>query len=754
MATAQAGTTPIMVGVATPTMATYSPVPYSATTLPAVATRVSTVTPVRPASTPRARAALVSARASVSPFAYLVTRRLGGSGHRCAGPTAAQPVQGGWRLRGWSGVVAALIVVCGLATLAGPAHAGLPVHGPTCAGAASRSSVSFAQYRCVRTTARITVIVSGSRRPSSRPAPPRSPAPTPPPAPPSPSSPSSPSSSSSAPGRTRVPATASGSASTTVPPPTPASMGAPVPAVGGSWWGDISAHVRDAINAWLAGLVAGALQPAVATAGALMDPARLTATGALYQLWADSRAIANTIFVLLVLVGGVIVLGFETMQSRYALKQIAPRLVGGWLAANLSWSLITTTTKLAAAVAVAVAGANLHPSDILTQLVTAITSDGPTFMVILAGVVVVLALVLAFTLIVIIALLLGLTVAAPLALCLHALPQTEAIAWWWWRVFAAALAVPTLHALLLAVLARVLLTPGGLAVGVFGLPSGSLAPGSLLTVLVVIALLYLMIKIPGWVLHSATGGGRRGGLLRGVLSSAVFTAGLAAMGVPLPAVAGRGAGLLGSRAGLAAFGLRATIRRPTPRTTARTASGVRSGSARVARTPTPPSTRGARAASSGPSVSHAGHGGGPAAGQDPYARVRVGRGGQLLLPLDELTPQRGSPTGTPPARQRPSGTPAAATTRGGAPGSRGRARAGRQLRLPLGAEWPEQRPVLGRDGQYRLPIHPPRTARRSPARAPSPGPTAHPLRPGPGQLPLPLIWPTPPRRRPRTQPPR
>jgi hypothetical protein len=521
--------------------------------------------------------------------------------------------------------------------------------------------------------------------------------------------------------------------------------------------------VREAINAWLSGLVSGAVGPAVQTAGALMDPARLTDTGALHQLWADSRAIANTLFVLFVLAGAVMVLGFETVQSRYAIKQIAPRLVMGWLAANLSWPLITTATQLAAGLAVAVAGTTVHPADILSQLVVAATSDGPTFMVILAGVVAVLALVLTLTLIVITALLLGLTALAPLALCLHALPHTEAIAWCWWRAFTGALSVPTLHALLLALLARVLLTPGGLAVGVFGLPIGPLAPGSLLNMLVVIALLYLMIKIPGWVLRGATGAaGRRGGLLRGLLSSVVLTAGLGALGVPIPAagLASRGVGLLGSRSGLAALGLRAatSARRPTstPTTTA-TATSTRS--ARGSRTAAPPSARPARTRGG---ASRAAPASGAPAHADPYVRVQVARGGQLLLPLPGLTHRRPTPppAGTPrPPRHSPaSPAPATAATAGGS----GQRRVGRQLSLPLGTGWPEHRPVLGRDGQYRLPIRAPRTAQTPPAQstparsttsAARPGaggadrrPPWEIRRPGPGQLPLPLIWPPRPRR--------
>jgi hypothetical protein len=488
-----------------------------------------------------------------------------------------------------------------------------------------------------------------------------------------------------------------------------------------------------------------------------MDPTRLTTTGTLHQLWADSRTIANTIFVLMVLAGGVIVLGFETLQSRYAIKQIAPRLLWGWLAANLSWPLLTTLTQLAAALAVAVAGTDLRPADVLGRLLGASITDGPTFLVILAGVIAVLALVLALTLIVIITVLLGLTVAAPLALCLHALPQTEAIAWWWWRAFTGALAVPTLHALLLALLGRVLLTPGGLALGAFGLPLGGAAPGSLVNLLVVIALLYLMIKIPGWVLRTATGTtGRRGALVRGVLSSVALTAGLGALGVPLPAaaLAGRGSGLggrlggglLGSRSGWAGLGFRAAASHRTARSASHASpvAAARSARSRSATQARPP----ASAATSE-----------PAAHTDPYARIRVERDGQLMLPLPGLTRRRQSPAPADPSASTTVTTAPAAGTPPRRPEPRGQQR-GRQLSLPLGRDWPEHRPVLGRDGQYRLPLHTPRTpgpprtggarltpeARRDLARDPQP--TAVP-RPGPGQLPLPLIWPRPPRRRPR-----
>ena len=58
-------------------------------------------------------------------------------------------------------------------------------------------------------------------------------------------------------------------------------------------------------------------------------------------LWATSLAIADACYVLLVLIGGVIVMSHETLQTSYSAKEIAPRLVTGFLAANLSMVLMT-----------------------------------------------------------------------------------------------------------------------------------------------------------------------------------------------------------------------------------------------------------------------------------------------------------------------------------------------------------------------------------------------------------------------------
>ncbi|MFI9389231.1 hypothetical protein ACIG5F_49200, partial [Kutzneria sp. NPDC052558] len=52
-----------------------------------------------------------------------------------------------------------------------------------------------------------------------------------------------------------------------------------------------------------------------------------------------------------------------------------------------------------------------------------------------------------------------LVVAAPLCIACHALPQTDGVARWWWRSFAAVLAIQIAQALTLVVAIRVFLAP-------------------------------------------------------------------------------------------------------------------------------------------------------------------------------------------------------------------------------------------------------------------------------------------------------
>lgn len=342
-------------------------------------------------------------------------------------------------------------------------------------------------------------------------------------------------------------------------PGTPPAPGEPA-AEDPDFW-DVPGQVVAAVNGWIRDTVTGAVTPLAAQISQLLDPNRLAGVTKLHQIWGASRTTANGLFVLLILLGGMVVMTYGTLQTRWALKEILPRLVLAFLAVNLSWTLITTALQLSVALAIS-AGEGLTPGQVLGGLLVQNVIGGGGFALLLGAAMVVLAVVLVLSLVVFTAVLMLLIVAAPLALCTHALPQTEWIAHRWWQALAATLAVPTVYGLILALIARVLFTPDGYTL--FGFTSGG---AGTVNILVLIALLYVLIKIPRWAwsqITTTTGtsrGGRRtliGQLVRAVVAYKTFgllggaagtlaskTAGAAAGGANTAGGAGGAGGAVG-----------------------------------------------------------------------------------------------------------------------------------------------------------------------------------------------------------------
>lgn len=110
-------------------------------------------------------------------------------------------------------------------------------------------------------------------------------------------------------------------------------------------------------------------------------------------------------------------------------------------------------------------------------------------------------------------------------------------------------------------------------------------------------------------------------------------------------------------------------------------------------------------------------------GEWPENRPRLGRDGQYRLPLNVQRQPKPKPAGEPPPDRTSSTGPR-----------------GRQRTFPRDGEWPENKPRLGRDGQYRLPIE----ARRVRKPAPPPPPKTPPRPPTQGRqmkLPADGEWP-------------
>jgi hypothetical protein len=287
-----------------------------------------------------------------------------------------------------------------------------------------------------------------------------------------------------------VPPTTTGSRSR-VPFPAP-----PAPAPG---LFDVAGRIRAAVNGWLRDLVAAAIDPAVdlAARSVLATPNLATPGGRVRELWGLSVGLANAGYVLLVCAGGVLLMTNETLQARYAIKDVAPRLVVGLVASNTSLLVVGSGIELANALSRALLGPGVDPDQARATLkaVLVFPLDGAdVWLTLLLVAVVVLAMVLGASYVLRVAVLVALTVAGPLALASHALPQTEALARWWWRGVTACLAIPVAQSLALITALRVFFHAD--QDRVLGLGSARLVD-----LLVVTCLLWLLARIPTWAVR-------------------------------------------------------------------------------------------------------------------------------------------------------------------------------------------------------------------------------------------------------------
>src|SRR5882757_2390365 len=86
---------------------------------------------------------------------------------------------------------------------------------------------------------------------------------------------------------------------------------------------------------WFASALSGCLAVLLSVMG---DTALLVTIVAQAQLvWSQMLGIVNVCYVLAIVAGAAIAMSYETVQIRYAVKDLAPRLVFGLVAANLSF---------------------------------------------------------------------------------------------------------------------------------------------------------------------------------------------------------------------------------------------------------------------------------------------------------------------------------------------------------------------------------------------------------------------------------
>jgi hypothetical protein len=207
---------------------------------------------------------------------------------------------------------------------------------------------------------------------------------------------------------------------------------------------DVACHVSSAITGWFKNLVTSAINPVFGLLGkSLLATPQLDQTGEVQSLWTGSLVVANACIALLVVAGGLTLMGYQSVQTSYTVKDIAPRMVVGVVLANVSLLLAGKAIGFANGLSSALLSPGVNPSQAARTLSAAIThaidpSNAVMFVILVAIGAVVLGLILALIYVVRIMLTILLIGAAPLALVCHALPQTEGLAKLWWRAFTGA----------------------------------------------------------------------------------------------------------------------------------------------------------------------------------------------------------------------------------------------------------------------------------------------------------------------------
>ncbi|MFD8494857.1 hypothetical protein [Amycolatopsis sp. NPDC059657] len=315
---------------------------------------------------------------------------------------------------------------------------------------------------------------------------------------------------------------------TTAPPSSGTQPGEPGAGGGDSECGitNISGCINAAINAVFRDLVKAAMDPVLKLLGdtAFSTPT-LDALPGMANLWNNSWLIVVACYSGLVMLGGIVVMAHESIQSRYSIKEIAPRLVVSFIASTLSLFVIDKVIRLANALSAAVLGDGVDPPKLGNTLAESVNGaysaavSGGLFVIILHLVLVIAVIALLLVYVVRVIILLILTASAPLWVACHALPHTDGIARWCERALVATLGIQVAQALTLIVALNTFLSG---SVHLF-----NSVGGGLVMLFAVLGLLYILFKIPFWFLSATklgTGRSFLGGLVKAVIAAKTFGA--------------------------------------------------------------------------------------------------------------------------------------------------------------------------------------------------------------------------------------
>jgi hypothetical protein len=282
---------------------------------------------------------------------------------------------------------------------------------------------------------------------------------------------------------------------------------------------DLTGCMAVGLNVVFGSLVKAALSPILEllAATALSTPT-LDQLPGIGELWQNSFGLVLAVYGLLILIGGIVVMSHESLQTRYSIKEIGPRIPVAFLASMLSLFFVDKLIRLANAFSAALLGDGVNPPALGNTLNEAITGafTGGLFLLLTALVLVVVGIGLLIVYVIRVMLTVVLIISGPLFLMFHALPHTDPLARWWWKATTVVLAIQVAQSLVLIVAVNTLLS-GGVhlfsSFGSFGMMIGA------------IGLFIVLFKIPFWMFAAvkiSSGRSLIGGLARAYVAAKTF----------------------------------------------------------------------------------------------------------------------------------------------------------------------------------------------------------------------------------------
>ncbi|MDG4838356.1 hypothetical protein O7631_17695 [Micromonospora sp. WMMD967] len=238
-----------------------------------------------------------------------------------------------------------------------------------------------------------------------------------------------------------------------------------------------------------------------------------------------SALVVNACYVLALLTAGVVTMTSSSVEVRYGVKELVPRLIVGFILSNVAVPLCAVLIDVANALTVAMVGTAAAPTTravtmARTHVAAALIDPANALIALVIGLLIVgLMFALVTGWVVRVAVLVILAGLAPVALACYCLPWTQPTAELWWRSLLGCLGTAVLQAIAFSTGIQLLTDPDASIPVLIGLPGSDV-----LNLLLVAVVLWMTVKIPSMMGRYATGKGSPN--VGGILLRAVVIQGI------------------------------------------------------------------------------------------------------------------------------------------------------------------------------------------------------------------------------------